>query len=140
MPIYHPQNRRGVQAIKLSDYQAELAPGVTYQWFVTIEADPAQPAKDVYYGGGIMYAEASSDLEKKLMVAGLAGAPRVYAEDGLWYDAFNAAWNRGKKTDEKAFRQQRITLLKQVGFGASGSGKPETAVAAETELLQFLSK
>ncbi len=130
----------GIQAIELSSYKAELAPGVAYQWFVTIEVDPAQPAKDVYYGGSIMYQEPSPDLQKRLAAAGAAGAPVIYAGEGLWYDALSATWTPGKKGEENLLRQHRITLLKQVGFGASRPGKPQTAVAGEDELLQFLSK
>ena len=87
----------GIQAINLSDYKAELAPGVAYQWFVTIEVDPAQPAKDIYYGGSIMYQEPSPDLEKRLAAAGAAGAPGIYAGEGLWYDALSAHVNPVKK-------------------------------------------
>ena len=130
----------GIQAIKFSDYNAELTPGITYQWFVTLEADPGQPSKDVYYGGSSLYQENVPDLEKRLAAAGPAGAPRIYAEEGLWYDALSALWNPGKKGEEKSIRQQRIALLKQVGFGAPGPGKPQTAVSGENELLQFLSK
>ena len=87
-----------------------------------------------------MYREAPPDLDKKVAAAGVAGTPRVYAEDGLWYDALSATWNPGKKADEKSLREQRVALLKQVGFGVSGSGKSKEAVAAEDELLEFLRK
>lgn len=130
----------GIQAINLSDYKVELTPEIVYQWFVTLNVDPAQPAKDVYYGGSIMYQAPSPDLEKRLAVAGAKGAPAIYAGEGLWYDALNAAWRPGKNGDEKRFRQQRITLLKNVGFGATDAAKPQTAVAAETELLRFLNE
>jgi len=130
----------GVQAIKLSDFNAELSPGIVYQWFVTLEADPDQPGKDVYDGGSIMLLESVQDLEKKLAATGSAGTPRIYAEEGLWYDALSASWDPGNKRDDKSLRQQRIALLKQVGFGASSPGKPQTAVAGEDELLRFLSK
>jgi hypothetical protein len=130
----------GIQEIRFSDYKAELAAGVVYQWFVTLEIDPSQPAKDVYYGGSIVYQEATSDLQKRLAAAGSAGAPAVYAGEGLWYDALGATLSPGKKGGENLLRQQRVTLLKQVGFGASGPGKPQTAVAVEDDVLQFIGK
>ena len=130
----------GIQTINLSECKAELTPGIAYQWFVTVIADPSQPAKNVYYGGSIMYQEPSQDLERKLAAAGATGAPAVYAREGLWYDALDATLNAGKKGDEKSFRQQRIILLKEVGFGAADPAKPRTVVAAEDELLKFLGK
>ena len=130
----------GIQAINLSDFKVGLTPDIAYQWFVTLNTDPAQPAKDVYYGGSIMFQEPSPDLEKRIAAAGAMRAPAIYAGEGFWYDALGAAWNSGKKADEKVLRQQRITLLKQVGFGTPGQAKPQTAVAAENDLLQFLIK
>ena len=130
----------GIQTINLSECKAELTPGIAYQWFVTLNVDPSQPAKDIYYGGCIMYQEPLPDLENRLAAAGAAGAPAVYAGEGLWYDALGATWNTGRKGDDKVFKQQRLALLKEVGFGAPISGKPQAAVTAENELLQFLSR
>lgn len=130
----------GIQALKLADYKVELAPGVVYQWFVTLEVDPKQPSKDVYNGGSIMYQEPSPDLKKQLSSVGAAGSPRVYAAEGLWYDAMNATYKSGKSAEERAARQQRIALLQQVGYGSSGAGKSDLLRDNENELLRFLGK
>ncbi len=130
----------GIQAINLSDYKAELAPDVVYQWFVTIEVDPAQPAKDVYHGGSIIYREPSPDLEKSVQAAGVTGAAGIYAAQGFWYDAFYAARARGKKGEDGVLRQEQISLLKQVGYGVAAPGKEQLALTVEKNLLQYMSK
>lgn len=135
-----PPKQGGIQAIRLSDFNAELAPDVVYEWFVTLEADVNQPAKDVYNGGSIMFQEPPADLQKRLSDAGAAGAPVLYAGAGFWYDAFSATWKTGKGINEKSALRQRISLLEQVGFGASAPGKVKPVLDAEEELLRFLGK
>ncbi|MGA2027703.1 MAG: DUF928 domain-containing protein [Syntrophobacteraceae bacterium] len=130
----------GIQAIKLSDFKAELSPGVVYKWFVTLEADPSQPAKDVYSGGSIIYLKPPPDLEKSVQAAGVTGAARIYAGQGFWYDAFYAARARGKKGEDEVLRQEQISLLKQVGYGAAAPGKGQSALTVEKNLLQYMSK
>jgi len=126
----------GIQAIKLSDLNADLAPGVVYQWFVKLKADSGQPSKEARYGGSIMYEDPSPDLKKRLADAGAAGAPTLYAGEGLWYDAFAATWNASKADEEKSNRQQRISLLKQIGFGAPSRAK--MTIETELEILRLI--
>ncbi|MFZ2446247.1 MAG: DUF928 domain-containing protein [Syntrophobacteraceae bacterium] len=130
----------GILEIKLADYNVELSAGVVYQWFVSVEADPGQPAKDVYNGGSIVYQEPSPDLKKRVASAGSAGAAGIYAGEGLWYDALTATWKAGKSGEEKLARPLRISLLKQVGFGVPDTGKPKSALDGEEEVLHFLDK
>ncbi len=130
----------GIQAVKLSDFKAQLSPGVVYKWFVTLEVDPSQPSKDVYSGGNIMYLKPPPDLEKSVQAAGVTGAAQIYAAQGFWYNAFRAASVRGEKGEDIVLRQERISLLKQVGYGAAAPGKEQSALSVEEALLQYMSK
>jgi hypothetical protein len=128
----------GIQAIKLSDFNSELSPGIVYQWFVTVTVDPAQPSKDIYNGGSIMYQEPSPELHNRLADQGSNVA--VYAEEGLWYDAFAATWKSAKPREAKTLEQQRVSLLRQVGFGASDPTKPKPVLDGELEMLNSIGK
>ncbi|MCE5336364.1 MAG: DUF928 domain-containing protein [Desulfobacteraceae bacterium] len=130
----------GIQVLSLADHKAELTPGVVYQWFISIEVDPKQPSKDVYHGGSILYREPSPELKKQLESAGAAKSPALYAAEGLWYDALGATYRAGKPAEKKTAAQQRITLLKQVGYGETGAGKSDMVRQNEGELLQYLSQ
>jgi len=128
----------GIQAIKVSDYNCELSPGVVYRWFVTVAADPSRPSKDIFSGGSIMYREPTPDLRAKL--ASKRSSAAVHAEEGLWYDALADTWKSGKTQDARILEGQRLCLLKQVGFGASTPGKPKSVLDDELELLHFMGK
>lgn len=91
----------GTYPIRLSDYNAKLSPGVVYKWFVTLEADPSQPAEDVYSGGNIMYMEPSAELAEKVRAADAVKVPAIYAGNGFWYDAFDAARVPAKRADSR---------------------------------------
>jgi len=128
----------GIQTIKLSDFNCELSPGIMYQWFVTVAVDPAQPSKDIFSGGTIMYQEPPPDLRTKL--AAKRSTAAVHAEEGFWYDAFEDTWKSAKTPGAKTLEQQRLSLLRQVGFGASESRKPKSVLDGELELLRYIGK
>ncbi len=127
-----------MQAIKLSDYQMLLSPGVVYRWFVTMEADPDQPSKDVYDGGSIMYQEPQDGLKKMLSMGG--DIPKIYASEGFWYDAFAASMKPGRGVSEKLAKQYRTTLLKDVGYGVAEKGKLKSTLDGENEMLRMLAR
>ena len=129
--------KAGTYPIRLSDYNAKLSPGVVYKWFITLEVDPSQPSKDVYSGGNITYTKPAPDIAAKLEAAGPGALMAVYAQNGFWYEAFDAALAPGKTSE---FGEQRVSLLRQVGFGAADPGKDPAALAGEKKLLQAVGK
>jgi hypothetical protein len=128
----------GIQAIKLSDFNSELSPGIVYQWFVTVSVDPAHPSKDIYSGGSIIYQEPSPDQRTK--PAAKRSSAAVRAEEGLWYDALADTWKSAKAGEAKTLGQQRLSLLKQAGFGACEPRKPKSVLDGELELLRSMGK
>jgi len=107
----------GVHAIRLSDRGVRLAPGVDYQWFVTVVADPSRRSNDVVSGAQIRYTPAPE-------LASLEPVRRAhaYAEAGLWYDAFDqlSAWLLAEP-DAAILHQHRAALLEQVGLAEAAS-------------------
>jgi len=91
----------GIQAIALAKYGVELAPGIEYEWTVTLVPDPSKRSSDLITAGWI---------ERVAPPAGLdAGSdPTALAAEGLWYDAFAAA--------PEALRQ---AMLRDAGLAAA---------------------
>ena len=114
-----PNQHPGVKPIHLADYHVSLQPGMTYQWFVTIVIDPDQRSKDVVTGGAIALTASPDGLPSQLAQAGPAGAPFVYAQAGLWYDAVMAVSQLiDNAPQDHKLRRQRAALLAQVGLAS----------------------
>ncbi len=109
--------RPGLQWVRLADHGIRLQPGVLYQWFVALVVDPDQRSKDFIAGGTIERITPPEALRAKLVQAGQARVPYVYAETGLWYDAMMAVSELiNAAPHDIALRQQRAALLQQVGL------------------------
>jgi hypothetical protein len=114
--ITSPQ-QPGVQRISLADYNVRLKPDVKYRWFVAMVPDRERRSKDILAWGEIERVEPTAKLQKDLAEMGGARSPYIYAEEGLWYDAFSAVSDLiNTAPDEFAFRKQRASLLEQVGL------------------------
>lgn len=112
-----PPVQPGIQTIRVVDYGARLKQGSHYQWFVAIVKNPEQRSKDVIASAELEVIEPSGALSAELKRAGKEGAPYLYAEEGIWYDALMAISELIASAPEQAlFREQRASLLQQVGF------------------------
>jgi len=107
----------GIQGIRLADYDVGLQPGVTYKWFVAVVPDSDRRSKDVLAWGAIERVEFSQGLRARLAETDRTIAAHIYAEAGLWYDAFSAVSDLVETApDDALYRQQRASLLEQVGL------------------------
>ena len=107
----------GIHRIRLSDFGVELQAGREYEWSVSIIVDPDERAKDVVATGWIYCVERSDDLKSRLASEGEAGAIRVYADQGLWYDALTALGDRIEQSPgDPELTEMRSSLLQQVGL------------------------
>ncbi len=109
--------KAGLQCVRLADYGIELRWDVQYKWFVAIIMDPARRSKDILAGGMIECITQPDSLHVRLEKAGEDRAPHIYAEAGLWYDAFTAISDLIEKSPtNSALRRMRASLLEQVGL------------------------
>jgi hypothetical protein len=107
----------GIQCVRLTEYGLRLKTGVDYRWFVAVITDPERRSKDIIAGGEVERVEFPGTLRSKLEQAGKNSAPRIYAEEGLWYDALGAVSDLISATPENAlFHKQRSFLLEQAGL------------------------
>ena len=106
--------RPGIQRIDLAQHGVRLERGTEYEWTVALVIDPEQRSSDIVAAGWIDRIEPPSALGAG---EGASGA-RIYAEQGLWYDALAAASDaiRADPADV-GLRASREALLRQVGLG-----------------------
>jgi hypothetical protein len=109
--------RPGIHRIRLADYGVKLSPGIEYQWSVALILDPDERSKDIVATGWIDRVEPSERLASRLETEGRSGTAAVYADEGLWYDAFAALSDQIDHDPADArLRLQRVDLLRQVGL------------------------
>jgi hypothetical protein len=112
--------KAGIQRLKLSDHGVKLTPGVEYQWVVALISDPDNRSSDLVASGVIKRVEPTADLKGKIAKATPAKLPSVYAEEGIWYDALSVLSDQIEAhPDDKALRDTRADLLRQVGLKAA---------------------
>ena len=113
----------GVQRLSLAKLGAELRPGVTYQWFLTLVPDGEDRSQARTIGGGIERIDASPDLRARLAAASAARRPFILARDGIWYDALDSLSRRiDASPSDASSKRQRAALIDQVDL-------PEVAAA-----------
>ena len=112
-----PPIEPGIHALSLKEHGVKLETGVPYQWFVAVVVDPSQRSYDVIAGGEIKRVAQPNDLAGQIGSAGTQGAPRAYAEAGIWYDALDELSAQiSDRPGDTELRQQRAALLDQVGL------------------------
>jgi len=117
---YAVQNATGpaVHRIDLAAHKVALKPDVEYQWSISVVPNPNERSNDVMAGGALKRVAEP----QKITARRAAGAPkdelaRLYAGEGLWYDAI-AAYSEliESRPGDRALREQRAALLEQVGL------------------------
>ncbi len=107
----------GIHAVDLHHHEVILEPGVQYEWYLSLVPDEERRSLDVVAGGVIRLVEMTGDLRTRIANADPAELGRVFAANGLWYDAldFISEWIE-KHPEEPDLRSQRAALLGQVGL------------------------
>lgn len=113
----------GIHALRLAAFGVRLKPDVAYRWFVSIVTDEEARSSDILASGTIIYRPPSATLMAQIAKTDV---PRVqaslYARAGIWYDAIDAISRAiDAAPDDKALRQDRAALLRQVGLSAAAS-------------------
>lgn len=115
--FFEGPSKAGIQTISLADFGVRLQKDVQYKWFITLVTDADHRSKDILAGGIIKLVNIPESLSTKLQTSGNLGAPYVYAEEGLWYDAIQSISEMiDASPNDVDLRKQRISLLKQVGL------------------------
>jgi hypothetical protein len=116
-------DKPGIHRVKLAKYKVELQPDVAYEWSVAIVPDAENRSRDVIAKGVLKRISPPGDLASRVEKADDLERAAIYAEAGIWYDAFEAVSNAiDAHPDDASLRAQRASLLRQVGL-------PEAAAA-----------
>jgi hypothetical protein len=107
----------GIHTIRLKDFNISLSIGTQYRWFLAIVPEPNRRSRDIIAGGIIERIEPPEALHKKLIQGDKEAMGQIFAEEGIWYDAI-ATLSELIETnpDDTVLREQRATLLEQVGL------------------------
>jgi Domain of Unknown Function (DUF928) len=105
----------GIQFIHLTDFDIHLQTDVPYKWHVSIILDPGSRAKDTLAWGRIERVECPGKLQNTIHQTNKTKRTHIYAEAGIWYDAFSEISNLiDNDPHNPLWRKQRVSLLEQV--------------------------
>jgi hypothetical protein len=86
-----PPRTAGIQAIRLSDYRAQLQLGTIYVWSVSLALDPNMPSRNIVASATIQRVTPDASLDGAVRAAAPLRRVALLAGAGLWYDAVAAA-------------------------------------------------
>ncbi|MCM2283215.1 MAG: DUF928 domain-containing protein [Desulfobacula sp.] len=107
----------GVQSIRLADYGVRLETGIRYKWFIALVPDAQHRSKDILAAGGIEFIEQTPKIKEELATAPMSQIPNIYAEAGIWYDAFHSLSSQIETSSDTAgLKEKQASLLEQIGL------------------------
>ncbi len=119
-----PPEKPGIQSVRLSDFGAHLEAGIQYKWFIALVPDPLHRSKDILAAGAIELIPESEKIKDRLARAEIPERPYIYAEAGLWYDAFHSLSSQIETFPEDMdLKSHRAALLEQIGLKQVGETK-----------------
>lgn len=109
--------KAGMLSLNLADYKVKLVPNAEYEWSIAVVVDPKQRSNDLVSTGVVKLVPPPADIAQKLASAPAAARAAVYAENGYWYDAFDALSQAIQRNPaDKRLHEQRAALLDQVAL------------------------
>jgi hypothetical protein len=107
----------GIQSLDLATVGTTLKPGVEYRWFVSLTPDESQRSNDIVASGTIKYVPPDAALQGQITRADTLAQARIYAEDGIWYDAIDSISRAIRENPaDTSLHTRRAAMLEQVGL------------------------
>jgi len=117
LPFDRDTHMAGMHHLRLADYNVHLNPKKEYEWFIVIVPDPEQRSSDWLASGTVRYIKPSEKLVKQLSRTPKKQWYKVYAKEGIWYDAMeNLCIQIEKQPSNQVLRMHRASLSKQVAM------------------------
>ena len=112
-----PPEKPGIQSVRLTDFGSRLEAGIQYKWFIALVPDPMHRSKDILAAGAIELIPEPEKIKDRLSQAEASEIPYIYAEAGLWYDAFHSLSSQIETSpDDMDLKSHRASLLEQIGL------------------------
>ena len=109
----------GVHVVSVANYGVQLEPGRNYEWFVAVVPDPDNRSADSV-ARGVIIRVTDPELASQVASSEPDSTTGLWAQSGIWYEAFDAASRRlQEKPKDPRLRQQRDAMLQQVGLALS---------------------
>jgi hypothetical protein len=106
-----------IQTLSLADHQVSLKPQATYKWSVSLECDASNPSSNIVASGMIKFMPPAAAVKATLAQTPPEKVSYVYAENGYWYDAYNAlSESIQSHPNDQTLLKLRASLLKQGGL------------------------
>ncbi len=114
--VAHP--KAGIYKVDLAKHQVILEPGVEYAWGVEALVDEQFPSRNPSSMATLVRIQPQLKVAEALAKTNELEHPAIYAQAGLWYDAFDALSRLIDKYPGKAteLHQYRSDLLRQIGL------------------------
>jgi hypothetical protein len=107
-----PSKTPGILSVTLPTTVAPLETGQLYHWFFKLYCRSTSPP-DSFVDGWIQRESLPSDLTQKLKMATLQQQVRLYAANGVWFDALTTAAELRRTTSGNS---AWVELLKAIGL------------------------
>lgn len=107
----------GLIRLTIPNTAKALEKGQSYTWTLSVDCEPGKPSAAVFVKGRIQRIEADEKLQNRLKTLSPSEQSRVYAANGIWYDAFDTlATLYSKQPSDRQLNYFWTTLLKQVNL------------------------
>ena len=107
-------NRQSLRWLSLKEHGVQLEAGKEYEWYVAVVTDEQRRSADVVAGATVVYVPPLAQVVRAIAGAPAAHHARIYAQWGLWYDAFHATSRLFMTSGDALHHAQRNALLAQV--------------------------
>lgn len=109
-----PGTRSGLINIPIPANVKSLEVGKTYSWTLSVYCDPAKPSTSVSVKGTIQRVNLDPTLQKRLQEATPIEQAKIYAANGIWFEAFNTlAKLYYSNSEQKSIATAWVNLLQQ---------------------------
>lgn len=107
----------GINMLSLADHKVSLETNREYEWSVSIICDPKNLSLSINATGKIKRIIPSPDLATQIKAANQEPLVSIYANNGIWYDAFDVLSQLiNQSGNNEKLRNTRVSLLKSVGI------------------------
>lgn len=107
----------GIHRFDLAERNVRLKPGEEYQWSVSLVWDDSKRSRDIVSQGSLILIAPSAELKARLAGIARIGQARLFAAEGIWYDAIAAlSESIEERPMEGVLRAQRAALFDRAGL------------------------
>lgn len=109
-----PQTKPGLIRLQMPPNAKSLEVGKSYTWTFSVYCDPAKPSSAVFVKGMIQRTSLNGILQDRLKTLSPLEQTRLYANNGIWFDAFNLlATLHKQQPSDRQLTSSWEALLKQ---------------------------